>query len=99
MFEPLFLLGVMSSKWWISHERKRIRVHLPVTKKYLADMLKYQFGGTVHTIRRPNQSGITWQATSDESFTRIKKAAQRFKSGLPAEFKKQLFAFLTAFGL
>ena len=60
-------------------------------------MLKHRFGGTIHIINKPNVCGVTWQVTSNESFAKIKKAAQRVKTGLPREFQDQLFAFLNTF--
>ena len=90
-------MGVLASKWWISHERKRIRIYLPKTKSYLIHMLKEQFGGTVHVVNRDKQHGLMWQATSTKSFRIIEKAVLRLKSGLPIEFQRNIKAFLAEY--
>ena len=89
-----FLMGLLASKWWISHERKRIRIYLPKTKSYLIYLLKEQFGGTAHIVNRDSQHGMMWQATSTKSFRAIEKAVLRLKSGLPIEFQRNIKAFL-----
>ena len=91
----IFLFGVIASKWCVNHRRKRLRVHLPASKKYVADLLGREFGGTVHVAR--NNAGVTWQITSDDSLLRLKKVAQKVKSGLPPEFYKQLTAFIAVY--
>jgi hypothetical protein len=92
-----FLLGVVASKWWVNHRWKRIRVGLPLSKRYLADALKRQFGGTVHRIKRYNRAGVTWQVTSTRSFKRIQEAALESQAGLPPEFILDLRRFTSAF--
>ena len=94
-----FLFGIISSKWYISHSRKRIRVHLPISKKYIAEVLLLQFGGTMHISKLPKHQGVVWQITSDKSLKKIKEAALRVRAGLPKEFRAQLAAFLSAFNL
>ena len=90
-FDFIFLLGLISSKWWINHNKKRIRVHLPESKRYLALALKQKWGGTVYT----NQHKVMWQTTSSRSLKKIKEAAEGVKPWLPREFYKQLMSFMT----
>lgn len=92
-----FLLGVLSSKWFINHNRKRIRVHLPESKRTLAETLQKRFGGTITTVKRKNQSGVSWQATSDTSLRKIKQAVQLAKHGLPDDVRLQINGFLDNF--
>ena len=93
-FIYLFLLGVISSKWWVTHNKKRIRIYLPESKRYIANQLKLEFGGTISSINRDKYRGLMWQVTSTDSLCRIKKVAKKFKSWLPSEFYEQLTAFL-----
>jgi len=90
----IFLLGVISSKWWINHNKKRIRVYLPESKKYLAQALKREWGGTISNINRPKHHGIVWQTTSTRFLRKIREAAEDCKSWLPPEFYQQLTAFM-----
>jgi hypothetical protein len=90
-----FLLGVISAKWISNHRRKRIRVHLPLSKKQIADALRKEFGGTVHVSKL--RAGVTWQATSDESLLRLKEAARRSRSALPPESYQQIVDFVSTF--
>ena len=92
----MFLLGVISSKWWINHNKKRMRIYLPEHKRYLAQALKAEWGGTVSTITRPKHRGVMWQTTSTRSLKRIEKATREMSPWLPPEFHKQLAAFMSA---
>ena|SRR5579859_6759236 len=94
-FDVIYLFGVMSSKWWINHDKKRIRVYLPESKRYLAQLLKSEWGGTISNVNRPKHHGVMWQTTSTRSLTKIGKAATAVKPWLPPEFYKQLTAFMT----
>ena len=93
-FDFIFLLGVISSKWWISHNKKRIRVYLPESKRYLAEALKATWKGTVSTITRPRHRGVMWQTTSTRSLNEIREIAESVKTRLPPEFYQQLSAFM-----
>ena len=95
-FDFIFMLGLISSKWWINHDKKRIRVYLPESKRYLALALKREWGGTVSTVTGTEHSGVMWQTTSTRSLRKIKEAATTVKKWLPHEFYKQLMAFMTA---
>lgn len=90
-FDFIFLLGLISSKWWINHDKKRIRIYLPESKRYLALALKYKWGGTVST----NRNGVMWQTASTRSLRKIREAAKVVKPWLPPAFYKQLMAFMT----
>ena len=90
----IFLLGVISSKWWINHNKKRIRIYLPESKRYLAHLLKREWGGTVSSINRDKHREVMWQTTSSRSLKQIKEAARKMKSCLPPEFYQQLTAFI-----
>lgn len=93
-FDFIFLLGVIATKWWINHNKKRIRIYLPESKRCLAQALKLEWGGTISNISRPKHLGVMWQATSTRSFIKIEEAATTVKSWLPPEFYKQLMAFM-----
>lgn len=92
-FDFIYLLGVISSKWWINHSKKRIRVYLPESKRYIAQALKREWGGTVSAVRRPNHLGVMWQVTSKRSLRKIKEAAKSVEPWLPPEFCQQLMMF------
>jgi hypothetical protein len=89
----IFLLGVISTKWWINHNKKRIRVYLPESKRYLAQALKLEWGGTVSNINRDKHRGVMWQTTSTRSLKQIEEAAKLVKAWLPPEFYRQLIGF------
>ena len=93
----IYLLGVMSCKWWINHNKKRIRIHLPESKRYMALALKKAWGGTVSNSNNSTHRRILWQATSTKSFLKIEEAAKSVKSWLPPEFYKQLMSFIKVF--
>ena len=93
-FMYIFLLGVISCKWCINHNKKRIRVYLPESKRYLAQALKLEWGGTISYVKRDKHRGVMWQITSTRSLKRIKEAAKDVKPWLPPEFYKQLTSFL-----
>lgn len=93
----MFLLGVIACKWWINHTKKRIRIYLPVTKRYLAEALKHEWGGTIVTITRGKHRGIMWQTTSTRSFNKIKAAMTLVQESLPPEFVTQLDLFMLEF--
>jgi hypothetical protein len=90
-----FLLGIVAAKWSMHHGHRRIRVHLPASKRYLADELSELFGGVTHTVSRPGKNeAVVWQVTAIKSFGMLRQAARRVKSGLPAEFLDGLTGFL-----
>jgi hypothetical protein len=93
-FELIFLLGVISSKWWINHNKKQIRIYLPESKRYLAQALKLEWGGSVSSITRSKYHGIVWQTTSNRSLKKIAEAAKEMRPWLPLEFYQQLSAFM-----
>jgi hypothetical protein len=93
-FTFIFLLGVISAKWWIDHSNKRIRIYLPESKRYLAEALKEEYGGTLSNIRRDRHRGVMWQTTSTRSLKEIKEAARLVRTWLPPEFYTQLSMFL-----
>ena len=92
-----FILGVIACKWHINHNKKRIRIFLPESKRYLAKALKLNFGGTISTVSRPKSHGIMWQATSTKSFKQIREVARKTNNWLPPEFNKQLLDFLNIY--
>ncbi len=96
LFMHFFVLGILASKWWINHNRKRIRVHLPESKRYLAGALRDQYGGIIHTIKSPRR-GVVWQITSDKSLGLIRESLKKVKDYLPPEFSKQLESFLNQY--
>jgi hypothetical protein len=95
-FTLVFLLGMISTKWWIDHNKKRIRIYLPITKRYLATKLKANWGGSISNVNRKQNRGVIWQASSTRSFTKIREAAIRLRPWLPPEFHDQLTSFLNA---
>lgn len=90
----IYLLGVISAKWWIDHRKKRIRVYLPESKRYIARLLKLEFGGSISNVVRTNQRSVMWQATSTHSLLKIKEAANKFNRWLPPDFHQQISAFV-----
>ena len=60
-------------------------------------MLKEQFGGSVTLDKRENSIQFVWQATSDESLLRLKKAIEFFKFGMPSSSRKMLLSFINSF--
>ena len=98
-FTMMFLLGVVGCKWWIDHQRRRIRIYLPESKRYLAQFLQQHLGGTVSTVRRAEHTGVMWQTANGATITAIKKAAKKYSSWLPSELVVQFERFTQAQGL
>jgi hypothetical protein len=90
----IFLLGIIASKWCINHNKKRMRIYLPETKRYLALALQQEWGGTVSRINRDKHHNVMWQITSTRSLQAIREAALAIKTWLPPEFYQQLMMFL-----
>ena len=92
-FTFIFLLGVIGSKWWINHSSHRIRVYLPESKRYIARLLKLEWGGTLCSIKRGTNVGVMWQTASSDTILTIAKAARKYSPWLPSELIQQLNAF------
>lgn len=93
------MLGVIGCKWWINHRTKRIRVYLPESKRYIANYLQLNLGGTVSSVRKAQHTGVMWQTADGKTILAIKKAAKSYKKWLPPELLVQLERFTKAHNL
>ena len=82
----IFGLGILASRWKMSHHKRRIRITMTTEQQPYVDVLTQHFGGCQYLQRGGECGRIAYELSSSASLFRLRAAVVKYRLRLPAQF-------------